>query len=628
MKWALGLMVVVLAGCGSADGDQGSKGAGGAAGAGGGAGSGGTGGDFVASVPACDTGAPASFASPKGVCVGDWCYESQIPFSGQMDLLAGSGSDDIWVTNFDGVGHWDGSEWRITPELTGSSVDDIWSASATDAWAVMATAAMERTLFRFDGAQWSEAKKLPTAVTGAHLHDLDGTGAADVWLVGPEGRVEHFDGTSWTAQTPFTTKNLSAVTAIAAADVWAGADDGTLFHFDGSSWTERFDPALVRVRRIWAPGADDVWVLGDTGSGSDRVIRRWNGAGFVDGPDLGFVSNSVDDLSGTSANDVWMATPFGMYRWDGSALESWYAPGDQMLRVWGDGSGTVWALGLFSTHRFESGEWSPVGAVGNVGVSDIWGLAWNDVWAVGTNGTVVHFDGQRWRRRDVTVDDVEAVWGASSDAVWIGTDAGRLLFWDGQGWKQEEESLGASGVEDLWGIGARDLWVLMADEVGVSDVVRWVDGEQERFTLDMEGWAIWASGPRDAWVVGRGGVRHFDGNTWSKVTAHDTIDEFQAVWGRGPDDVYALGWNTLVHWDGAAWSPVEAPGLDLGQPTALAGCGSDQLWVLDKGSVGHLAGSTWSITPLLEPRAVAVWPAGPDHYTVVGDGGLVLRHAR
>jgi hypothetical protein len=29
--------------------------------------------------------------------------------------------------------------------------------------------------------------------------------------------------------------------------------------------------------------------------------------------------------------------------------------------------------------------------------------------------------------------------------------------------------------------------------------------------------AVWGSGPGDVWVAGKGGVRHFNGTTWSAV---------------------------------------------------------------------------------------------------------------
>ena len=61
-------------------------------------------------------------------------------------------------------------------------------AGPDDAWAVS-----DRSILRWDGASWTEAQ----TTTGASLEAITVDGAGHVWSVGSLGRVEHYDGASW-----------------------------------------------------------------------------------------------------------------------------------------------------------------------------------------------------------------------------------------------------------------------------------------------------------------------------------------------------------------------------------------------------------------------------------------------
>jgi hypothetical protein len=66
-----------------------------------------------------------------------------------------------------------------------------WSnpcAGPDDAWAVSG-----RSILRWDGATWTEAQ----TTTGGSLEAITVDGAGHVWAVGSLGRVEHYDGATW-----------------------------------------------------------------------------------------------------------------------------------------------------------------------------------------------------------------------------------------------------------------------------------------------------------------------------------------------------------------------------------------------------------------------------------------------
>ncbi|HEX4353932.1 MAG TPA: hypothetical protein VHZ95_13480, partial [Polyangiales bacterium] len=65
-----------------------------------------------------------------------------------------------------------------------------------------------------------------------------GTSANDVWIVGGDGDIVHFDGQAFTKIDSGTTSALSAVHGTSPTDVWTAGEEGTTLHWDGTSFTQ------------------------------------------------------------------------------------------------------------------------------------------------------------------------------------------------------------------------------------------------------------------------------------------------------------------------------------------------------------------------------------------------------
>jgi hypothetical protein len=138
------------------------------------------------------------------------------------------------------------------------------------------------------------------------------------------------------------------------------------------------------------------------------------------------------------------------------------------------------------------GTWTDTGHSSNGNTwYGIWGTAANDVWVVGNRHSIAgignplrieHFDGNTWTA-DNTLDPqgmipaLHAVWGADATHVFAVGEGGNVAFWNGTMWAPVLSGAGAS-------------------ETLVS---------------------VWGSGPKDVWVAGSAGVRHFNGMSWSQV---------------------------------------------------------------------------------------------------------------
>jgi hypothetical protein len=137
---------------------------------------------------------------------------------------------------------------------------------------------------------------------------VHGSNANDVWLVGENGRITHWDGTSFREDTSGTTATLFGVMAFSPTDVWAvgGTPDSpaspndVVLHYDGSGWKNEPLPESkgAAMFKVWGPSPDDVYVVGEAGI----VWHRANGA-FVREAQ-GVAMNRLTTVAGCSKDQV------------------------------------------------------------------------------------------------------------------------------------------------------------------------------------------------------------------------------------------------------------------------------------------------------------------------------------
>ena len=165
----------------------------------------------LAPVAACSS-APAdgegglANAEPEAVSGGDcdatrtadgWCWATSNHPAGGGRFLAFA-DDDVWGTASGVLIHWDGKRW--SPQKTSAHVDAIWGESADDLWGVegwgsSSSPGKHSRIYRRQGrnADWVKVAD----VEASWLTSIWGSGPNDIWVVGTEGTVMHWDGTSW-----------------------------------------------------------------------------------------------------------------------------------------------------------------------------------------------------------------------------------------------------------------------------------------------------------------------------------------------------------------------------------------------------------------------------------------------
>jgi len=242
---------------------------------------------------------------------------------------------------------------------------------------------------------------------------------------------------------------------------------------------------------------------------------------------------------------------------------------EDVVALWADGAATVWAAVSFrfapgnragEIRRWNGTAWERAATLEQF-PNHFWGLAPDDVWLVGMGGATWHWDGRAWKSVPTgTAEHLFAIWGSGAKDVWAG-GSGTVLRWDGAAWRRWST---LNAVENAASVAA--LGGVAADFVLAVDgphVVRW----------DGQGWApiegrndvigqntsaalrgVWASSPRDIWLVGTGGdvlespdrrsstilptplIVHGDGQSWKRVVV-GSGSRLRAITGTAANDV-------------------------------------------------------------------------------------------
>jgi hypothetical protein len=114
---------------------------------------------------------------------------------------------------------------------------------------------------------------LDTLVTQNNsIHCIWGSSPTDVWVGGgggitPYDRLWHFDGNVWRPYNHHVSVFPTCIFGFAQNDVWMGGNDGKIFHFNGSTWSQNYrywNDTLytTEVRSLCGISPDNIYAVG------------------------------------------------------------------------------------------------------------------------------------------------------------------------------------------------------------------------------------------------------------------------------------------------------------------------------------------------------------------------------
>jgi photosystem II stability/assembly factor-like uncharacterized protein len=407
-----------------------------------------------------------------------------------------------------------GGQW-VSTQATGGGVtiNDVWAASSSFQVAV----GTNGTILVSTGTTW--APQTSNDVKLRDLYAVWGTGEDNVYCVGADGILIHYNGNKWTGVIVdgplYTTRTLGGVWGTTVGErvvAFAGGDQGAFLMLDQGNEDSTTD-------KNWAdtPSGPDLSITDITGTGSDQFMAvghdglalRWRpGRGWY-----GLDSNTTSDLHTIAHNDdgtSWAGGADGtIVRVDEDTVTA--VPNGISQDILGASSGgssvfMVGEQGLAIRVDADSIQEESTGTL--LSLHDVWVTDDGSGFAVGSGGTIVaRADDGLWSSlTSSTTYALHAVTGLG-DQAWAAGDHGVLLHWDGQGWSKETASVNLSG-KYLYGLWANDtLGVLAVGWLGT--VLRRVDGtwipEDSSTSNVLEG-IVGTDDGASVWIVGRKGT--------------------------------------------------------------------------------------------------------------------------
>jgi hypothetical protein len=268
----------------------------------------------------------------------------------------------------------------------------------------------------------------------------------------------------WIAVSSGTTNDLNAIWGSGPNDVWAVGMNGTILHWNGTAWASVPSGTVNQLYGAWGSGPSDVWAVGSGGT-----ILHWNGAAWASVP-----SGETDNIYtvwGSGQNDVWTwvnsapPTYLGKFlHWNGSAWSNGGAFASRdFYHIWGSGPDDVWAMGPNGcTMHWNGTAWTLVASGTLNYLYGIWGNSASDVWAVGRGGAILRWNGSAWSGvTSGTTGDLACVWSSGPSDVWAAGASGTLLRWNGTAWSGVASGT-TKGLGGVWGSGSTDVWAVGA----------------------------------------------------------------------------------------------------------------------------------------------------------------------
>lgn len=498
----------------------------------------------------------------------------------------------------------EGDAWRETPlperNLAGIILRpwlyDVWGSADDDVYAV----GRNGQVLHYDGT-WSEME----SPTSAHIHGVHGGGSDDVWIAAEDG-LHRWDGSSWAS--------LNGVIAAACVDgatdfrdVWvdtarerviAVGPQGTIVTRTRFGWTCEHDLVEGDLLAVDGHGQRTVYAVGTDGAALHDAITGWQ---EVDVPGFDFYDVAVLQEGAYAVGRLGTVT--SIRRFDGiqSTIDPDDASGGSHLAVAGFGTDlrvAVGESGLVSV-RADTG-WEAVFDGEGSEVYDVFGFPSGHAFAVGVSATEVpvwRFEGLNWyplppsrMGRSASGDPIvlSGIWGLNPDEMFVTTHDGTVYRFDGSRFDRESEVSGPP-LHALWGFETGELFA-------VGDLGR-----------------IWYRN---------------DELLWSVMSTPVSIATLRDVWGSSPDDVYAIAGSRILRYDGTEWSIDYGDG-SLGFLEAVSGV-DDVVFAVGGdvftggGVLARRVEEQWSVVARTPHLLSDVWAAAPDRVFVGGGRGTAM----
>jgi hypothetical protein len=224
-----------------------------------------------------------------------------MPQTEKDDLYAVYGTSDSAVLAGGDAGllAYDGTQWTKLSTYLNPAIRGIWSNNE----AVYAVGKGGEMRCKAAGATYWSAIFLASS-SGKDCAAIWGVGS-DLYVVGAAGMILRCStactsSASWTAMPSNTTSSLQGVWGTASNDVFAVGLDGAILHYDGAAWSAMPSGTSTYFYGVWGTSSKDIYAVGNPMFKADEAILHYDGTSW---------SKLPPPKSGVSYFDVWAASP-------------------------------------------------------------------------------------------------------------------------------------------------------------------------------------------------------------------------------------------------------------------------------------------------------------------------------
>ncbi|ACY13011.1 hypothetical protein [Haliangium ochraceum] len=210
----------------------------------------------------------------------------------KLHSILGRSSGELMVGGRDGViGYYRDGTWTTVAGGTGAGgrIHALWESASGHVFAVgFPQDSSLGYVMQCQGNACAAAAgwKGRVLTDASALYDVWGSSERDVYAVGENGTVLHYDGDGWTRIETGTEEHLFGVWGADDGTLYAVGDRATILRREGGQWTEMALPYAaarfswmpeVQLRSVWGSGPEDVYVAGNR----DGLLLHYDGAGWA-----------------------------------------------------------------------------------------------------------------------------------------------------------------------------------------------------------------------------------------------------------------------------------------------------------------------------------------------------------
>jgi hypothetical protein len=261
----------------------------------------------------------------------------------------------------------------------------------------------------------------------------------------------------WQTMNSPVAQDLNAIWGRSRTDIYAVGNNGVILHYDGTAWQKQMSSVQNDLNAIWG-NETDIYIVGDNGLILKREYQTWS-------PMTSITDNDLMDIWGITENDIIVVGKKGTILRNTSGL--WFEMASRTLStlnsIWGSAS-PVYSCGSGGKiMRFMDNHWAPISSQTFNNLNDIWGQSDNDLlYTVGDSGIILKMQSGAWS--ETVVDNfvnLHAVWGFSDGKVFAGGYHGTILFHDSARpvWTPMMTST-TDTIKDIWGTSSQDVYAV------------------------------------------------------------------------------------------------------------------------------------------------------------------------